>query len=50
MGQATLGFEPAALATLLDRAGLGAATCRPLPPEAGASGPALLVARAEKPA
>ncbi|HET9599551.1 MAG TPA: metalloregulator ArsR/SmtB family transcription factor [Anaeromyxobacteraceae bacterium] len=50
MGQATLGFEPAALSALLARAGLAAASCRPLPPEAGARGPALLVARAEKPA
>jgi ArsR family transcriptional regulator len=49
MGQATLGFEPAALAALLARAGLAAPSCRPLPPEAGARGPALLLARAGKP-
>jgi ArsR family transcriptional regulator len=50
MGQATLGFEPAALAALLARAGLGGAICRLLAPEVGARGPALLAARAEKPA
>jgi ArsR family transcriptional regulator len=49
MGQAWPGFEPARMASLLAEAGLEAARCRPLPPEPGAKGPALLLARAEKP-
>jgi len=46
MGQASLGFDPPALAELLARAGFDAPRCEPLPPEPGARGPALLVARA----
>lgn len=46
MGQACLGFELAALPALLARAGFAEARCRPLPPEPGASGPALFTARA----
>jgi ArsR family transcriptional regulator len=49
LGQACLGFEPPALAGLLERAGLEAAGCDPLPPEPGARGPALLSARATRP-
>ncbi len=48
MGQSASGFEPEQMRTLLREAGL-AATCRPLPLEQGATGPALLLARAEKP-
>ncbi len=49
LGQATLGFEPAQLEALFREAGLDPAGCRPLPPEPGASGPALLLARAARP-
>ncbi len=48
MGQALRGFEAPALAALLGEAGLGGARCEPLPPEPGAKGPALLLARAER--
>ena len=48
MGQVSAGFEPAALAALLERAGLDDPRCEPLPPEPGARGPALLVARAAR--
>jgi hypothetical protein len=48
MGQASTGFEPERLRALLESAGLSAA-CRPLPPEPAAKGPALLLARGEKP-
>jgi ArsR family transcriptional regulator len=50
MGQATLGFDPSALATLLARAGLEGPRVDPLPPQPGARGPALLLARARRPA
>jgi len=46
MGQQCLGWEPAELAGLLGAAGLAAAACRPLPPEPGAKGPALILASA----
>jgi SAM-dependent methyltransferase len=46
MGQASLGFDPPALAALLARAGFDAPRCELLPPGPGARGPALLVARA----
>ncbi len=46
MGQASLGFDPPALAGLLARAGFDPPRCETLPPEPGARGPALLVARA----
>jgi SAM-dependent methyltransferase len=48
MGQAVAGFEPGRLRALLEAAGL-AATVQPLPPEPAAQGPALLLARGEKP-
>ena len=48
MGQASLGFDAPELTALLERAGLGEVRCRSLPPEPGARGPALLVARAER--
>jgi len=44
MGQSSLGYEPEELATLLGEAGLEETTARPLPPEPGAKGPALLLA------
>ena len=49
VGQASLGFEPERLQALLAGAGWSAPSCRPLAPEPDAKGPALLVARAEKP-
>ena len=49
MGQSTLGFDPPALAALIARAGLEVARCHPLPPQPGARGPALLLARATRP-
>lgn len=48
MGLAHLGFDPGELAAVLAGAGLVHAACHPLPPEPGASGPALLVARGER--
>jgi hypothetical protein len=47
MGQARDGFAPEEIEDLCRQAGLAAAP-RPLPPEPGARGPALFVARAEK--
>jgi SAM-dependent methyltransferase len=49
LGQASLGFEPDALAALLAGAGLAVSRVAPLAAEAGARGPALVLARAEKP-
>ncbi len=49
MGQACLGFEPAALGVRLADAGLTPSGIRPLPPAPGAGGPLLFFARAEKP-
>jgi len=49
LGQQRLGFEPGALRALLAEAGLQAATCRELPPEAGARGPALILASGTRP-
>ena len=49
LGQARLGFAPADLARALAAAGLAGAAVRPLPPEPGAKGPALLLASAHKP-
>jgi SAM-dependent methyltransferase len=46
MGQTSLGFEPEEIEQLLGEAGLGVSACRPLPPEPGAKGPALLLAAA----
>ena len=48
-GQVWPGFEPAALDAMLAAAGWTEASCAPLPPEPGARGPALLLARARRP-
>lgn len=48
MGQQNLGFTPDALSQLLGQAGLGTTSCRALPPEPQAKGPALLLASARK--
>lgn len=48
LGQVVLGFEPAAMSVLLQRAGLEAIRCDVLPPHPGARGPALFVARATR--
>ncbi|HUL58627.1 MAG TPA: metalloregulator ArsR/SmtB family transcription factor [Anaeromyxobacteraceae bacterium] len=50
MGQARAGYEPAALERLLAAAGLESPRARPLAPEPGAKGPALLLATARAPA
>lgn len=49
LGQVRLGFTPADLSRALGAAGLAGAAVRPLPPEPGARGPALLLATAHKP-
>jgi ArsR family transcriptional regulator len=49
LGQVRLGFAPADLTHALGAAGLAGARVRPLPPEPGARGPALLLATAVKP-
>lgn len=49
MGHANLGFEPGALAGLLTAAGFEEIAVRPLPPEAGVKGPALLLATGSRP-
>jgi ubiquinone/menaquinone biosynthesis C-methylase UbiE len=49
MGQQRLGFQPEALGALLRDAGLADAACRELAPEAGARGPALLLASGARP-
>ncbi len=49
MGQARLGFEPDELRAALTGAGLEDDTCRPLPPEPQAKGPALLLATGTRP-
>lgn len=48
MGQQNLGFTPDALQKVLAAAGLATASCRALPPEPQAKGPALLLASATK--
>jgi SAM-dependent methyltransferase len=48
-GQVWPGFEPARVVEMLRAAGWVEATCRPLPPEPAARGPALLLARARRP-
>jgi SAM-dependent methyltransferase len=48
-GQVWPGFEPARVVELLRSAGWADVTCRPLPPEPAARGPALLLARARRP-
>lgn len=50
LGQARLGFAPDELARALGAAGLADPAIRPLPPEAGARGPALFIATARLPA
>jgi ArsR family transcriptional regulator len=49
MGQVHSGFTTDRLAELFEQAGLKTDTCRALPPEADATGPALLLATATKP-
>lgn len=49
LGQARLGFAPADLTLAMGAAGLAGAAVRPLPPDPGARGPALLLATAHKP-
>jgi ArsR family transcriptional regulator len=49
MGQSSLGFEPEELARVLDEAGLSGSSCRALPPEPRAQGPALVLAAASRP-
>lgn len=49
MGQVHSGFTTEQLAELFERAGLIDIACRPLPPAAEATGPALLLATATKP-
>jgi ArsR family transcriptional regulator len=49
-GQVRLGFEPSELGSLLEAAGLHEVSCRPLPPEAKARGPALVLAAGARPA
>jgi hypothetical protein len=48
MGQTCLGFEVEGLRSLLQRTGFETVTCRPLPPDPAAKGPALLLAAAKK--
>jgi ArsR family transcriptional regulator len=48
-GQVWPGFEPARVEEMLAAAGFADVTCRPLPPEPAARGPALLLARARRP-
>jgi ubiquinone/menaquinone biosynthesis C-methylase UbiE/DNA-binding transcriptional ArsR family regulator len=48
MGQQNHGFTPEVLAGLLEGVGLTGAACRALPPEPQASGPALVLASAQK--
>ncbi len=50
LGQVRLGFAPDELARAFAAAGLAAPSVRPLPPEPGARGPALLIATARQPA
>ncbi len=44
MGQTTLGLEPGELKELMEGAGLASVRVRPMPPEEGAKGPALVLA------
>jgi ArsR family transcriptional regulator len=44
MGQRRMGFEPAELERAMEDAGFTDVRCRPLPPDPGAKGPALLLA------
>jgi ArsR family transcriptional regulator len=44
MGQTTLGLEPGELKEMMEGAGLAGVRARPMPPEEGAKGPALVLA------
>lgn len=46
MGQTTLGLEPGELSEMMEGAGLAGVRVRPMPPEEGAKGPALVLAAA----
>ena len=48
MGQQCLGFEAVELREMMRDGGFGSAACRVLPPDAGAKGPALILATAER--
>jgi SAM-dependent methyltransferase/predicted transcriptional regulator len=48
MGQQCLGFEAVELGEMMRDGGFGSAACRVLPPDAGAKGPALILATAER--
>ena len=48
MGQERPGFEAADLGEMMNEAGLKDASCRTLPPDPGAKGPALILATAER--
>jgi ArsR family transcriptional regulator len=48
MGQSVPGFEAEALGAMMEEAGFASAACRPLAPEPGAKGPALVLATAER--
>lgn len=48
MGQENMGYEPSEVCTLLEAAGLTAASCKPIPPHPQAKGPALLLATATR--
>jgi hypothetical protein len=48
MGQRHLGFEGPALESLAEKAGLGGVVSRPLVPEPGARGPALVMLTARQ--
>ncbi len=48
MGQQCLGFEAVELQEMMRDGGFGGAACRVLPPDAGAKGPALILATAER--
>ena len=50
MGQQGFGFEPDELKAMMEAAGLDQVACRELAPEAGAKGPALLLAAGARPA
>lgn len=48
MGQETSGFEPDDLGEMMREVGLNSPSCRPLSPEPGAKGPALILATGER--
>lgn len=49
MGQQHPGFEPAVFTTWMREAGFPEPACRPLPPESGTKGPALILATGDRP-